>query len=375
VGRILFLGAGASIAASYPPTAKLLSSLAADAASSSLVQYRDAWTAWRTYLDNAPAWLRLVLENPNPEVALSLPDLFDLAVAEQDEHRFTTPLRQLDEKGVDLHAELEDYYDSEEREALVLARRARLRLVDALHWYFLFQHSRDSEAGRTSRDYLRRQLAAMAPGDIVITTNWDPLTERTLAEDGRWGPADGYGYAREIVQEVAGSRRPLPPACSKPSEVPVLKLHGCFGWRDIGGRFFLEGVDFLDVFGFYCTGRPIQVRDREEPELYHPSDPVVAFPSYLKPLSHSVLLEVWKMASRAATRCTEFVAGGYSLPASDAAVRALLLPIANEVREGRVKATIVDQSKLALDRWRDFLGPNVRLVQQTFESAPVLFEA
>jgi hypothetical protein len=372
VGRVLFLGAGASITAGYPATSKLLSSLDDDATRSPFVQYVDSWKAWRDYLNAAPAWLRLVLENPNPEVALSLPDLFDIAVAEQDSYRFVDAVRRVEQgdEGVDL----EQYYDGPERRALAKARRAKSRLVEALHWYFMFKHGSDRDAGRATRDYLRRQLAPMKPGDVAMTTNWDPLLERTLAEDRRWSLADGYGFPRDLVQLIGYDRRLLPKECTSPSEIPVLKLHGSFGWREIDGQFFLQGDEFLDVFGFYCSGHPIQIRDKNEPESYHPSDPIVAFPSYLKSLSHPILLDVWRAASEAIVNCSDFAAAGYSLPESDSAVRALLLPVANSVRAGRVKAIVVDPSRIALDRWREFLGSNPRYVESTLESAPVLLQ-
>lgn len=114
-------------------------------------------------MERAPAWLRLVLQNPNPEVALSLRDLFDTAVAEQDRHRFEGAIQQVKE-GEDASAaghRLEAYYDGEERAALAVARIAKQRLVQVLNWYFRFRHGADREAGRETRGYVRQQLAAL----------------------------------------------------------------------------------------------------------------------------------------------------------------------------------------------------------------------
>jgi hypothetical protein len=347
--------------------------LAVDAENSVFVQYRDAWRVWSDFLEQAPSWLRLVLRNPNPEIALSLPDLFDLAVLIQDEHTVSSAVRRLRDESEDTHEDVERYFEGDERAALRVAWAARSRLTDALHWYFMFRHDRDRAAARDSRAYLRRHLNQVGPGDAVLTTNWDPLVERTLAEDGRWSPHDGYGFDCDIVQLVGDERRQVPEECLRPSTVKVLKLHGCFGWRDLHGAFFLEGADYLDVFGFSCNSQFIRLRDKNQPEFYSPSDPVIAFPSFLKSLSHQTLAEVWRQASLLAVDCTEFVAAGYSLPASDVAIRALLLPIANGVRRGTVVATIVDSAKSSLERWQEFLGSKAQVLHQSLETTPELF--
>ncbi|HKV74111.1 MAG TPA: hypothetical protein VJN95_06305 [Gemmatimonadales bacterium] len=241
-----------------------------------------------------------------------------------------------------------------------------------MQWYFTFKLGDKGVTDRT--EYLRNQLSALSTGDVVITTNWDPLVEQLLAQEGRWIPTDGYGFQRGMGL-LSGLRRvALPGGLGVVSEIQVLKLHGCFGWRDLDDGFFLEGNEFLSQFRFAFEGRRIQMRDMDEPTSYRPSNPIIAFPSYLKSLIHSTLFEVWRTASLVISDCSDFAAAGYSLPASDSAVRALLLPIANGARTGRVRVTIADPAKATLDTWREFLGHNPKFLQLGLEAAPVLLD-
>jgi hypothetical protein len=235
-----------------------------------------------------------------------------------------------------------------------------------LDWFFSFHHHNDSTKSRGERDYLRTHLNSLVRGDAVITFNWDTLVERTLAEDGRWCPADGFGFPRRLLQESRdGSRHQVAAHSMPPSDLVVLKLHGSFGWRCSGERFFLDGSTYLSKFAFPLLDTSIPVRDSEEPSHYSPSDLIVVYPSFFKHLARPMLAVIWTLASAYLWRATFVEIIGYSLPSSDSAARALLLPLALRLDSGAVRVVVRDQSDETLKRWREFLGPKADLRQET----------
>lgn len=356
---VLILGAGASWRAGYPTAQELLPRIREQASTSSSVQFRDAWNQWEAFLQALPPTLEVIRDCSNPEIVLSLPDLFDAAAEFEDEFRTGGAIHQLQQTGESTLEGLQAYFASAGREILSEARAARARLVECLDWFFSFRHHDDSQKARTERDYLRRHLSLLARGDAVITFNWDTLAERALAEDGRWFPADGYGFPRQLVQESGnGVKHSVPP-----SEVVVLKLHGSYGWRSLNDRFFLDGAEYLAGFTLPNVSAPL--RDADEPTHYSPSDLVMVYPSFFKHFAHPMLAGIWTLASAYLWRATFVEIIGYSLPASDSATRALLLPLILRLHSGAARVVVQDQSARTLGRWRAFLGPKAELRQET----------
>ena len=75
---------------------------------------------------SVPASLSLIAYNSNPEVVLSLPDLYHLAAESEDEQRTTAAIRPFLKTVESSAEELEKYFDSGDRKALSTARaRAR----------------------------------------------------------------------------------------------------------------------------------------------------------------------------------------------------------------------------------------------------------
>jgi len=165
----------------------------------------------------------LIIDNANPEVVLSLPDLFDLAIGEEDEKRTAEAVQRFRETGNTNVAALEAYFESEGRDFLVKARVARARLLDVLDSYFHFRHIDDQEAPKEKRSYLRGLLGSLGTGDTVITLNWDTTIERTLAEEGRWNPRLGYGFEKrlEVVGPLGRSTR-LPEEFFAQTDIVIL---------------------------------------------------------------------------------------------------------------------------------------------------------
>lgn len=338
---VLILGAGASRRAGYPTARELLSRIRDEALQFRACQFRNAWNSWETFLRTLPPELEVVCHSSNPEIVLSLPDLFAAAAEFEDEN-------QIRKAG---------------REILSEARAAIAQLLECLDCYFSFHHHDDSQKPANERDYLRRHLSSLIRGDAIITFNWDTLVERTLAEDGRWCPVDGYGFARELVQELpSGIQQPV--SAAGPSDVVVLKLHGSYGWRCLHDRFFVDGHEYLADFTFPLLNAPVPLRDAAEPRNYSPSDLVLVYPSFFKHLARPVLTEIWTLASAHLWRASFVEVIGYSLPTSDSAARALLLPLVQRLQSGAVRVVIQDQSPRTLARWKAFLGPKVELRQE-----------
>ena len=272
--RVLVLGAGVSKPAGYPLAKELLDRVGESASNSPHVQLKNAWQEWESSLERVPELLSLIAHNSNPEVVLSLPDLCHLAAESEDDQRTTNAIRMFRKTGESSAKELEEYFDSENRETLSIASRSRKRLLSALEWYFWTKH-REDRSERSRRDYLRCILEPLSDGDVIITLNWDTLAERTLAEEEKWNPTDGYGFERSLLLEGPdGQTSPLPPAFPSKSPIKILKLHGSFGWRRTDRGLYLDSKKLLREFGFCYAGDRIQLRDSAEPEHYAPDPPV-----------------------------------------------------------------------------------------------------
>lgn len=362
--RALLLGAGASARGGYPLTRDLLSVLAEEAQGVANETFKQAWEKWVAWRDAVPDSLALVARNANPEVVLSLPDLMALAAETEDDARLRSATRKHNEGDENATHGLEQYHDSPERDALAEAKVARGHLIHCLESYFEFAHGRDAQKPRSSRDYLRRALGKLRRGDVVVTLNWDTLAERTLAEDGLWNPVDGYGFERPLVWSHPEGVCQLPPQCSGPSPVQVLKLHGSVGWRRSHSGFYLQTDGFLSEFLFPCDDAELSVADPEETPLSFSEEVILAYPSFLKQLRSEPLQTVWHKTLRcfASAECIDV--WGYSLPPDDSAVRTLLLSVVTRVREGDCWVTVHDPNSQVLDRWKELFGSRVTLVPE-----------
>jgi hypothetical protein len=293
---------------------------------------------------------------------LSLLDLCDVAVAEEDEHLVSTAVTKLRKGGESDHLALERYFESQERELLSKARVARARLLDVLDWFFHFRHLDDREGPREKRDYLRRVLNTLASGDVVITLNWDTTVERTLAEDGRWNPRLGYGFEKRLeVVGPLGRPAPLPPEMFAETDVVVLKLHGSFGWRQRDDLMYFQTTEFLNAFGYHYDRTPVSLRDADAPAFFSSDPPLIAYPSFLKRLDHPVIDGIWRQATEALFHAAELDIWGYSLPAGDSAVRVLLQTATSRCRTGDMRVRVHDPSRSTLERWSMLFGHNAEL--------------
>jgi hypothetical protein len=256
--RVLWLGAGASVEGGYPLAGSLLQTLEREATEPVVEEsVRTAWQRFAAFREQAEGTERTLLSSSNPEVVLSVPDLLEAARSADNDRIASTLLspavralrdrragRPVEQRASQITPfDLEREYNRPERTRLDEAVRARNALLHVLDDFFARRHYDDGTSeGYARRAYLRRELNQLNAGDIVITTNWDTTIERTLLEQGKWVPTDGYGFTAALTcvppifrlagkKPIATSLQRWPRWSPKRSTIRVLKIHGSFGWR------------------------------------------------------------------------------------------------------------------------------------------------
>jgi hypothetical protein len=358
--RVILLGAGASKCAGYPLAGELISELKREAQTNSthFRNFSEAWKTWEDAVNRAKGLLQLLLTSPNPEVVLSVPDLFEAAFDAEISENFADLARS---KGRNFGDDLLNTARQRTRRArrfqkLIVASK---RFRECIDWFFRFKHFEDSKPeNRNRRDYLRELLSKLRSGDTVITLNWDTTVERTLLEECRWNPCDGYGFNKELSRE--GKERPTP------SEIIVLKLHGSLGWhRSRDNRLYFDSKHgFLRYLVAPTVTGEVSFRDPLEANVVGlPGDSVLAYPSFLKQLAGVEMQEIWTKANQAFLTADSVEVWGYSLPASDVAVRTILAPLRSRLNsESRsFEVNVHDPNREVGRCWKEFLGPLAKI--------------
>lgn len=91
----------------------------------------------------------------------------------------------------------------------------------------------------------------------------------------------------------------------------------------------------------------------------------MAYPSFLKRLDHPTMDCIWRRASEALAGAESLEVWGYSLPASDGAIRALLQAASTRVRGGELDVVVHDPWKRVLRRWQELLGDRIQLQEES----------
>jgi len=362
--KVVLLGAGASKCAGYPLASQLMSTLMVWAQQSHDLSVQNDWRTWILFRENTKGLVRLLLDDPNPEIALSLLDLCDSSSSSG--LAAIKPERRDDAISQSLSSNvfLEEYFLTPAHEEAFRAAYARNALLRCLSTFFLEKHADDGETtSRKRRRYLRDLLSSLHPDDVIITLNWDTTVERTLLEEGRWNPRDGYGFKRPL--------RPLrePEAgveWTAQSQVTVLKLHGSVGWHRSERRgLYFDNSQYLAAFPLASSSA--QMVDPSDQEFGPPDEHLLIHPSFLKDLGAPEIRKIWDRAAAALRKADAVDVWGYSLPKSDHAVRALIFPLRRRLEEGRrsLTVTVHDPSGETLDRWRQLLGEKLRLRRGT----------
>ncbi len=225
--QVYFFGAGACVGAGYPPTQSLLDEIDKEVHGVKS-DIQEVWNRFNKIRHSTKGPLKLVLESPNPELVLTVPDILDSALNEGDLNalnNITKYMKSTDQKYIE---EMNKWWNHPQRDELTAGRLAKLDFQRLVDHFFSMKHAGDDQTGsEKKRRYIYNAIKKLKDGDIVITTNWDTVAERTLMEQGKWLPNDGYGFRVDIEKgPTSGTSRPLPDDLKKPSQVKVLKLHG-----------------------------------------------------------------------------------------------------------------------------------------------------
>ncbi len=351
--QIYFFGSGASVGAGYPPTQELLNKIK-NKVQSADQRTKEAWDRFEKFRYSAKGQLKLVLESSNPELMLTVPDLLAATLKENDLDtwkKLKEARRSDDQRTI---REINKWWRHPLRKQLVAGEQAKRDFQLLVDHFFSMKHADDDQpTAMKRRTYIRKAMTNLSEGDVVITTNWDTIVERTLMEQKKWLPGDGYGFTVGIESGPAWlPSQPLPDDLTKPSQVKVLKLHGSIGWFSCdNNEIYFRDPNYLQ----YLRPNEKVIRGKKAPNFGpHENFVLVGF-SYLKSLEGRDIQSIWDQASEAIATANEVTIVGYSLPSADVAVRMLLNPLRRRIFEGLVKVKVVDTNKTTLKRWKTFL--------------------
>jgi hypothetical protein len=152
-------------------------------------------------------------------------------------------------------------------------------------------------------------MALVRQGDSFITTNWDLLLD--AARDARFGslPED-YGTTGNVA--VEGGTPPMGEVRPK-----LLKLHGSLSWRYCQ-RCQRLVIDPLN----HVAGERLE---RANCHCTCPLSELIVTPGFVREYRNVHLLNIWQGALLTLAAAAEWIFVGYSLPADDIGIRALLL--------------------------------------------------
>lgn len=259
------------------------------------------------------------------------------------------PIKNIEDLFTEIQKSIDDWeHGTPDQQTLrtVVANKQSV-LVNAIRGWFTEIRARHSAAA-----YVRFAREIVAPGDCVITFNYDVSLDRELKLSGRFEVGDGYGFH---IEKFPGK-----------SATKLLKLHGSASWLALmfggitSGPFQWEpgnvlgkrpviGTDELSFLGY--SG----LRDPAFPNG-GAALPVMNMPARSKEFffavdSGSEYIEfwesLWQQAAKALRTADEIVICGYSMPAADERARRLLLSLPQkdaevEVASGRDTQNIVE---------------------------------
>lgn len=345
---VLLFGAGASKRAGYPLTAALLTAVDLWATTTTQIGPGEEWSEWIAFRDTSENGLvRPLLNDPNPEIALTVLDL----ILEADEEYVQAQLRP--HRNTNRETLDEDFVSR--------ATKARRGLLSCIEQFMILMGFEEVKC-RDRRAYLRNLFEGLQPDDVLISFNWDFASEQTLGEMGLWNPTTGYGFEKRLSRGPASSLSRVEPLII-PSAITVLKPHGSIGWRTPWNKpspVFFDDAYFLNHVRVRIGDEDnVQFFDSEFDRLTHENRVLVA-PTFLKRVPSCVEIQkVWYAATLALARADRVEIYGYSLPQSDAAARLLMNPLRFRLSERSVKVVVHDPAFETREKWDDFMDARV----------------
>ncbi|HZH28928.1 MAG TPA: hypothetical protein VEY95_17275 [Azospirillaceae bacterium] len=192
----------------------------------------------------------------------------------------------------------------------------REELTNAL--VFTFHKLRSREIENRYDEFLDR----LAPGDTLITTNWDTYLDFAMAGSAPGRRVD-YGIPEARVSLRRGPAGTDTPPAGQP---PLLKLHGSLNWLFCPRCANLHVNMHKDIASF----RGSEAERRRWPSDRYcgcgaEMDAVIVAPSFVKTYGNPHLARIWTQAQKALEAAPRWVFIGYSLPSDDLEIRAMLL--------------------------------------------------
>lgn len=336
------IGAGMSATAKYPLTRNLFREVDEFVNTWVTDDLKRRWAAFKGWLEKgsnfpvAQAW-----REKNIEYILTAMDLYLV-------------LKEAIEKGMLEGSPLAAETWNRKGNMLEDISEHRSVVSKVLNKYFEFRHWQDAKPDFSSRRETIRRFCRdkLKRGDVIVTFNYDSTLERTLREDKRWQPWDGFGFDVQPESPFDDKERQK----DKPSEVRILHLHGSVGWKVVSSGSVSLSNPFLSWLG----------EDSHDANWTPgPSEPVLIEPSFLKRFESDVVLEVWHMAARELHTADEVYVLGYSLPDADSAAAVLLITTCRE-KATKGGVVVVNRSNSVLLRFEKIL-PGCKRLQKTLE--------
>lgn len=338
--KVFFLGAGASKAFGYPLTGEIMPSILANLRANNLFQLEDTKTSLeraqerelRRFLELLYPGLASVDPGDKPECCPGIIEVLSLV-----EHcvLYNTPPHPLI-SGANL-----------ERFRYLLSRA----IAELLLYYEVTPYN-------TAESRLLKQFTQLirkpGPHDVtVITTNYDLIIDRAFKPEMRENKVNfGIAYRHIKTSELI---TPPPDAVLR-----LYKLHGSLNWLrcDLCGQYYINPEGSITVRAF-----------DEEIGEWNTCDcsdvvqlkAVLVAPSLVRDIRDPNLLQIWNAALEAIRTAHELTFMGYSLPAEDLAIKALILRGIN----GRnpdlppLKITVVQRSDAAKQNYNNLLGTTI----------------
>lgn len=193
----------------------------------------------------------------------------------------------------------------------------------------------------------------IAPGDAIVTFNWDILHEVVLWRAGLWSYKDGYGFQ----SGSQGNRE-------ADSRVLMLKLHGSVNWVQRDEDDVISEI--ANVPDFFSKSQDWDAREHVD-QAQRDSGRKLILPTYLKDISsNKVLLNAWTQAQDAIARAKELTVIGYSLNRVDHPAR-LLFGTALNRNTNLSEITVISPEATEWDSFLGQVGKRLIHVRARFE--------
>ncbi|MFH2024719.1 MAG: SIR2 family protein [bacterium] len=197
---------------------------------------------------------------------------------------------------------------------------------------------------------LIKVLGLIAPGDSILTFNYDLLLEQGLWKKGIWNPIDGYDFNKMSKYEEVQK------GSIEKSKVDLIKIHGSINWIN---ESWIEN-EFVDDIRInltdpksginYFEGMHVKTKypRYKKQQLYSPA---IIMPTFLKHFNKSYELDLVNRAVKAIKNSSKIYVVGYSLPLADTIANFILsqIPKAIEIVIINTDDTKSIQSRLEKD--------------------------